>query len=603
MRWLSVLMVVLTISGVSLYAQDVKKPVDPFELKAPVVITQAKTIELAWADCTALRAVSYDTTNVRYVSCYFLQNGAARRRAYQTLTFVVNSLSRRAQVTTPTVVGGSDGTLFRIDLDHYSIPPSAWEKLIENGSGPENARMPEPYFHEALATPVKKPAGGASRREFRPHQRCWQRTSAKIEVICDEDAVVTINGDRTTASGIRRTFETPELRSNELVYDVVVVNGSEKLTAKVFVKPGWETIVDSTEVVDTKVSDGKTRDVKAINVYEKLKHASWLPEVKIVELSAMTSSIGPVVRVDWFIYYSTIAPAYYDFLGLGNKRQDFLNLIRTDLAKADVSEVRGAAVFSTVALHNRGLRRFLAMSGMLHGYYWESLDYFKSFDEADIASNLLTDTADARELIGTLPNGLQAYFLVNAKDERQDVVPAAIAQDNETSLQDKQIYAGRNCMMCHANGIRAINDRVRRLSQKQIALLVPVLDKKGIQNAKKVADKYFSIDITTATKNDEILFTAAVKSCNGLGGEVNGGQLQGHLKTYFDNAVTLDVAAAEVGLTKAEVLVILKRGTNLDQSLVGLLQEPEEPARRDQWERRGFPQLMLIINSVGGEEK
>lgn len=60
-------------------------------------------------------------------------------------SLAVNGLSRNPVVLPLPAVPGSAGRLLYVDLDYYKIPPKAWDRLGELGSG--RAPFPEPWFH------------------------------------------------------------------------------------------------------------------------------------------------------------------------------------------------------------------------------------------------------------------------------------------------------------------------------------------------------------------------------------------------------------------------------------------------------------------------
>lgn len=312
----------------------------------------------------------------------------------------------------------------------------------------------------------------------------------------------------------------------------------------------------------------------------------------IAYLVAATQSPTPIVRGDWFIANSSISPGYYNLLGLGDFIKDFEKLVFADskLAEQARSQVKGVVVFSPVALHNRSLTRMPTVAATLGGYYWESHDTNKSVDDRDYVNVLLDEKYDATEVIASLPCGLQAYFLTDGKGKRLDVAVAGVAIDSETILQDRQIFSARNCIVCHASGIRPINDEVRVLSRDKIALLVP-----DPKQARRIADLYFSHDLGAVVEHDQQLFSASVRAVNGWTGAANGAVFERIVHTYVDAPLTPEVVAREAGVPLDHLKNVLATATGLDHTLTGLLQNPPRPVRRDQWEQSGFSQMMLLL--------
>src|SRR6185295_4388831 len=123
---------------------------------------------------------------------------------------------------------------------------------------------------------------------------------------------------------------------------------------------------------------------------------------------------------------------------------------------------------SGIARFNRVLERH----DSAHGMYWRSYD----FDEppqnlADrLNGNLVPDPRNifafplgpgglaefpfrhaGGEAIFSLPNGLHAYYIANANNNKLDKAPIAIVSDPKRP--DRSVEAGVSCMSCHVTGI------------------------------------------------------------------------------------------------------------------------------------------------------
>ncbi|MCA9029075.1 MAG: hypothetical protein KDA86_28100, partial [Planctomycetaceae bacterium] len=129
---------------------------------------------------------------------------------------------------------------------------------------------------------------------------------------------------------------------------------------------------------------------------------------------------------------------------------------------------------SGVSGQNRLLERHTLKSG---GFYWKSYD-FKSSNRTAILpefplgpkfdDNPFNDLAfehDGGEIIFSLPNGLQAYLLVDGKGNRIDAGPIEVVADSLKTSGNEQIVAGVSCIACHRNGmIESPDDEVRIFS-------------------------------------------------------------------------------------------------------------------------------------------
>lgn len=190
-----------------------------------------------------------------------------------------------------------------------------------------------------------------------------------------------------------------------------------------------------------------------------------------------TAAKLPVIRGDWFVATASRAPLYYDVLQLPSNLADLERLLRVD-AVLNVQQERVIRVGfngSGVARFNRVLERHDSAQGM----YWRTYD----FDEppANLAQrvngNLLPDRRNifafplgpnlvenafqhaGGEAIFALPNGLHAYFLAKADNQRLDKGPINIVSDPKRP--DRAVESGVSCMSCHTTGILPKADQIR----------------------------------------------------------------------------------------------------------------------------------------------
>jgi serine/threonine-protein kinase len=107
------------------------------------------------------------------------------------------------------------------------------------------------------------------------------------------------------------------------------------------------------------------------------------------------------------------------------------------------------------------------------GYYWKSYDFRKSGSAVNLfrfplgpafASNPFPEQAFGHaggEIIFSLPNGLNAYMLVDATGKRIDEGPSDIVFDANDAAGSSTIVNGISCMGCHRNGMLEFSDRIR----------------------------------------------------------------------------------------------------------------------------------------------
>lgn len=313
--------------------------------------------------------------------------------------------------------------------------------------------------------------------------------------------------------------------------------------------------------------------------------AFWLNPADIAGLINLTQSQVPIVRADWFIFQTGIQRdkqvGYYDFLGLGNKEADFLKLIAADkeAARRVRKEIAATLARSGVALQNRGILRQQSITGP----YWFTQDYKTSTDKQNTLQLLDGDTeppaGDASEQYGTLPNGLPAYWLQDAKGNRQNVVPPDIAHDRFATGNDLNIYAGKSCATCHAEIIRPIDDYARRLYRGAIKL-------QSVDYAKfvRLRQLYLS-DLEARVKADQAEFAAALKRVNGLSPAENAKAFGQAWDAYAERDLSPADVARELGYSEKVLVEGLKKYSaaagQVDPVLAGLLQAPPVPLRRE----------------------
>ena len=106
--------------------------------------------------------------------------------------------------------------------------------------------------------------------------------------------------------------------------------------------------------------------------------------------------------------------------------------------------------------------------------YWRSYDFSDNTDRQNIFQRPLGPVAGAAgfvpaggEIIFNLPNGLQAYMLVDSNGRRIDKAPGDIVSDPKRP--DKLVENGLSCMGCHAKGLLPKDDQVRAHVQKNRA--------------------------------------------------------------------------------------------------------------------------------------
>ena len=321
-----------------------------------------------------------------------------------------------------------------------------------------------------------------------------------------------------------------------------------------------------------------------------------VPSMGQGELASLCRSSAPILRADWWAAQVAVQAdrkvGYYDWLGVGKKRDDFDKLVGFDkkAAQGRRKEVSAIVTESIVALHNRHIYRF----GMIDGAYWITQDA-KNNDGTRNAVRLLNGDYkhDAEEIIATLPNGLHAFYLSDAAGARADSAPDFIASDGRSTSPDRRVHAGLSCVRCHVEGIRPIDCWFRKsyAAPDQLDVLDPA-------RAIRIAQLYAS-DLDRLIARDQLDHEAAVRKATGHGSEDNAKLVAAVYSRYQDEAVTLAKAAQELGCKPDQLLALLRMHKGrLDPALHalgkvvfernadGVLEEKRDviPLRREHWE-------------------
>ena len=174
-----------------------------------------------------------------------------------------------------------------------------------------------------------------------------------------------------------------------------------------------------------------------------------------------TRSRIPVIQGDWFVANATVPPLYYDLLDIPDTRDAFLEDFMPQGFMEDLEDgLVDCAGFqeSGVSTSNRVVCRHDAAGA--GGYCWLSYDFASSAGEQNIFANPtgFLDQADGGEIICSLRNGQQAYFIHDRHGNRIDEAPIDIVFDcNEDAAV---VETGLSCIRCHSQGLIAKADEV-----------------------------------------------------------------------------------------------------------------------------------------------
>ncbi|WP_371347807.1 cytochrome c [Ancylobacter sp. IITR112] len=208
-------------------------------------------------------------------------------------------------------------------------------------------------------------------------------------------------------------------------------------------------------------------------------------------LAGLTHGTGtdiPLIRADWFMANASRPENYHLLLALpahiGALEQRIGVDVNANIRDRKVARAAFLEGSSGVSDHNRLLERHDLPHG---GYYWKSYDFAGSRDTqnlrshphgppdaAPLAAGLAAFEHDGGEMIFSLPNGLQGYYLSTGKGDRIDRGPTEVVSFRQRPIgKGIDIVNGRSCMDCHSDGIIAKRDQLRAHLASSVAFSRP----------------------------------------------------------------------------------------------------------------------------------
>ncbi len=300
-------------------------------------------------------------------------------------------------------------------------------------------------------------------------------------------------------------------------------------------------------------------------------------------LAGHTGSEDAALRADWFVANAARPPLYHDLLQLPGTDRALERLLQVDVP-GDVQDdnvVRAGFNDSGVSKNNRLIERHDAAYGTL----WRSYDFATNTGRQNLFEHPLGPHAGATsfqpaggELIFHLPNGLQAYMLVDALGRRIDKAPSEIVADPRRP--DQRVETGISCMSCHARGLLPKADQLQaHVEQNAQVFGKPILDAVRAAHPRKAR-------FQAQVDEDNIRYLKAMEKI----GLRDPDQEPINLVTQrFEATLDGPTAAAELGLTVAEFGVFLKQDAE-QARILGSLLVPGGTVQRDVFQGH-FPEL------------
>ncbi len=296
-------------------------------------------------------------------------------------------------------------------------------------------------------------------------------------------------------------------------------------------------------------------------------------------LSSTLSCETPFIRADWFIAHASQSPLYEKILGFGD-RTNALQRLEKDRLKIDternltnapgVRVWRSGFIESGVSENNRIVERHRSP----YGAYWKSFDFAGNIGFRDITRYPRSFRHDGGEIIFNLPNGLQAYLLVDKFGNRLDKAPINIV--NDASGLFPEIRNGISCMGCHSEGMIHFDSKAGQLRNSIMT--------RG--HAEEIFQDLLAlyVDAPTITEfviEDEERFITAVAKTGAVAG---GREPIIRLVGRYGRSLDIEHAAAEFGITSKSLVEAINSNPILKDSSLRLLLLTNGTIKRDLFE-------------------
>jgi serine/threonine-protein kinase len=279
----------------------------------------------------------------------------------------------------------------------------------------------------------------------------------------------------------------------------------------------------------------------------------------------------PFVRADWFVSVATQPPLYEDLLQLPFRLQELEDRlgVNTQANLETFTARRAGLTESGVSHNNRVVERHPAASGA----YWKSFDFRSSRGRDNIFRDPINLNPAGGEMIFTLPNKLQAYFITDARGNRLEVAPTEVVTD--VNAADQAVRNGLACMRCHERGMKEWDREAVRAATEQLPGS-PGFDRRQVlrlYGQQKEMDELLKKDTRT--------FLEALKELHGKAQTSD--PLRPVSQRFLDAPLQLTAAARELGLAGPEGLESMFRAQRFTSLGLAPL-TAQGSVRRDTWE-------------------
>ena len=309
-------------------------------------------------------------------------------------------------------------------------------------------------------------------------------------------------------------------------------------------------------------------------------------KAQLGRLQTETKSNIPSVHVDWFVATASTPPLYHDMLSLPLTDKELETRLGVDVGR-NLRDAPGVRVWRA-GFNNSGVstnNRMVERHAFRDGAYWKSYDFAGNVGTQNIFDHPLGFTHDGGEVIFNLPNGLQAYYLVNASGSRLDAAPIDIVSNPAAS--DPTVRNGLSCFGCHTEGMKTFADQVR-----------PVIE----SNANPTYDKAQALRLYVEQSEMDALIAKDMERYRGAleatGGAVDDIEPIARFHEAFQDEVDAEYAAAVVGLETEAFQEKIRENVGLQNAGLLVLDSPNGSMKRDAW-RSNFPAIIYALDFPG----
>jgi hypothetical protein len=290
-----------------------------------------------------------------------------------------------------------------------------------------------------------------------------------------------------------------------------------------------------------------------------LLHPSGSAEARAFKATAGTEL--PWIKGDWFVATASRPPLYHDLLQLPINDRELERQLRVDVLQDIEDEAMARAGFngSGVSRNNRLLERHDAAFGA----YWRSYDFADNTDQQNLFEHPLGPAPGRNsfrhsggEIIFNLPNGLQAYLLVDGVGRRIDRGPLEIVSDPKRP--DRAVETGVSCFSCHVRGLIHKGDQVRAHVEKNPT----AFSKEDVA----LIQSLYSLEARFKALLDEDADRYA-RAVSKTGGRVEDPEPISTLTLHYEGELDGATAAAELGLEGRDFSQRLAKVPSLNRAL------------------------------------